>query len=322
MMFNPDYIENFDLIREKLDKNKSFNQFKKTVCYLIKTIDPDEKDFYNKQIETTIKNKGLYEELIINTNYGKKRYILNAVQQRKVSNISKRSLNFHLTTLVKDPNYVDLLVKLNAPSYLIEKSIYRRLYNLIHLEKKSIDNMIKEYPSMTALIYKFSNLKNPDVRFIKKYLKIHKKDHLTNLKELEKRKWLELHGDKNIGKWHTQVVIITDPRGKEHKFEKKLDALTFIAPVLKNLGLVVKADRITQLLKDGKILMSRPAGTGSGKGNKEWYDATPGWTFSIQSQFSCYTVNGCPNRKLTNTINHAIKNQWIPQPTEIFKSKK
>lgn len=139
----------------------------------------------------------------------------------------------------------------------------------------------------------------------------------------EREAFLKKHGKKKFQIWTETFTIITDPNTKEYTFKKKTDALNFIAKDLQKLGLVVKADRITQIIKDGKVMMSRPAGEGSGKGGKEWYDAMPGWTFTIDHRPNGYAVNGKPyhdgNKEL---IKHAIEKGWIDQPTEIVKKQK
>ena len=137
-----------------------------------------------------------------------------------------------------------------------------------------------------------------------------------------KEAFFKAHGNKTFQIWTDTFVVITDPNGKEYTFKKKMDALEFIADDLKKLGLAVKADRITQILRDGKVMMSRSAGSGSGKGGKEWYNAMPGWTFAIDYRPNGFAVNGKGVYKLTATINAAIEKGWIDMPTEIVKKQK
>lgn len=134
--------------------------------------------------------------------------------------------------------------------------------------------------------------------------------------------FFKAHGNKTFQIWTETFVVITDPNGKEYTFKKKMDALEFIAKDLKNLGLVVKADRITQILRDGKVMMSRPAGSGSGKGSKEWYDAMPGWTFTIDYRPNGYATNGTPAYKINHTIQEAIDRGWIEMPTEVIRKQR
>ena len=144
-----------------------------------------------------------------------------------------------------------------------------------------------------------------------------------NLDEKRAREaFFKAHGNKTFQIWTETFVVITDPNGKEYTFKKKMDALEFIANDLKNLGLAVKADRITQILRDGKVMMSRPAGSGSGKGGKEWYDAMPGWTFTTDYRPNGYATNGKPNYKINHTIQEAIDKGWIDMPTEVVKKQR
>lgn len=142
----------------------------------------------------------------------------------------------------------------------------------------------------------------------------------------EKRKrgsFLKKYKNVTFQIWTETFVVITDPNGNEHIFKKKKDALMFIANDLQRVGLVVKADRITRILKDGYVMMARPAGKGSGKGGKQHYDAMPGWKFKVDYRPNGYAINNksCGSRT-SLIIDNAVEKGWISKPTEIVKKQK
>lgn len=105
------------------------------------------------------------------------------------------------------------------------------------------------------------------------------------LKELKKLKGI---------KRYTETVIEVNEFGNVKQFPSKMEALTYLSKYITKAGYVVKADRITQIVKDGYIAIYKNAGAGAGSGSKIKVDAFPGLIIKV-----VYVDNGYKIKHIT-----------------------
>lgn len=134
-------------------------------------------------------------------------------------------------------------------------------------------------------LQKWKPLSNKDFRFMR---------DLQNFKDWKK--------NNEVFEFHEKNYQVTKPDGKVLYLKKKMDVLPIIKTILKKLNLVSKADRATQIFKDGKIMISTTyktrvkkvkgsnVTTGKGRGTKKWINGAPGWKFKEIYKFSCYVI--------------------------------
>lgn len=80
---------------------------------------------------------------------------------------------------------------------------------------------------------------------------------------------------------YTETCVEVNEFGDVKTFETKTQALNYLSKYITDAGYVVKADRITQILKDGCIAIFENGGSGAGKGGKIKVDAFPGLTARV-----------------------------------------
>ena len=140
----------FDTIRIKnVDEIPKINfdsddDFHRALVYLIQKINPDHEKF-DKSYVTKTKELGLYEALIPNTTFGKKRFILKCLTSGKLSEISSDYYYYNRRFLINsesseyDAEYHKTLIKLKAPRKLTTGVItaQQKFQIILSIAKKS-----------------------------------------------------------------------------------------------------------------------------------------------------------------------------------------
>ena len=122
--------------------------------------------------------------------------------------------------------------------------------------------------------------------------------------------------DKKVSKFYEKKYEVTKPDGEKIFFDRKQDIKKLIEPVLKKLNLVAKADRYTQIFKDGKIMITAPhkrikqvkgstKATGKGRGVRKWINGAPGWGFKEKFQFKKYLLINTATNKISPSKNNS-----------------
>ena len=152
--------------------------------------------------------------------------------------------------------------------------------------------------------------------------------------DVERQEW---HKNQFLNKVRSKTVLrFTETKvevnefGKVTLFDSKTQALNYLSKYIVDAGYVVKADRITKIIKDGAILVSQSAGNGSGKGAKISVDAYPGLTVKIAHVDNGYKVNHLTYKRnskkqsevdIVNMLDDLINEQKLDQPGTYYKKR-
>lgn len=128
----------------------------------------------------------------------------------------------------------------------------------------------------------------------------------------------------------TETKVEVNEFGKVTLFDTKSEALEHLRNYILDVNLRFDANRITRIIRDGAIIISQPAGKGSGKGGKIMVDAYPGLTVKIAHVDNGYKVDHLTYRRnskkqsevdIVNMLDDLIAKQKLNQPETYYKKR-
>ena len=128
----------------------------------------------------------------------------------------------------------------------------------------------------------------------------------------------------------TETKVEVNEFGVITMFDTKSEALDYLKNYIADVNLKVDANRMTQIIKDGAIMISQPAGKGSGKGAKISVDAYPGLTVKIAHVDNGYKVDHLTYRRTSKKqseidfvkmLDDLIAEQKLDQPQTYYKKR-
>jgi hypothetical protein len=321
---NPNYLTIKNLIG--LDKDEHDNNIKKRkeyqdeydktnkLVYVLRGPSPEFLNYYDeffKNSKGMVYTPSLIYKLRYEMSYDIKQMIEEAKKYMKKVDKSKID-----TMLISYP----WLVTDKKGSYIVFNTL-TELNDAIGMGQYNCDGHIFDKGKFKGCMIRYekgTNLKNNANRDIKQFLKTLPSQTVKDMRELRNKKYFEnYYGGKKLTLWTETYVEMTNSAGKKKYFKQKFELLKYLSKKIKSVGLVPKADRITQILKDGKFLYPIAGGKGKGKGIKKHIDAMPGYTFKIIYKPNGFALDGIRAGKNHLTIKTAIKKGWISMPTEL-----
>jgi len=316
----PSKQEHQDNLDKRIAHQKTWNLKNKSV-FVLYGPSKDLIDYYDEYYKGRKANSITYPpSLVYRLRYGMKYDVKSMIKEAKrvlKKNIKKDVLD---TIILSYP----WLVTDQPGSYMI----FDTLTKLNKAVGKSVSNAngdIIERGKFAGCMISYDQdpkLRQGSCKSIKEFLKTLPK---PDLREHRNKMYFDsYYKGKKITIWTDTFVEMRGPKGKIKLFQQKQNLLKHLSKKIRSVGLVPKADRITQILKDGKFLYPLKTGNkGAGKGNKIYKDAMTGHTFKIVYKPNGYVVGGQKRLgRSAETIDKAIAKGWIEKPTEFTKKQR